>query len=706
MSFDLDQLYSLLPAVYRIRDAEQGEPLKALLSVIAEEIAVLEEDLAQLYDDQFIETCAEWVVPYIGDLVGDRTPYSVTTKIPTPRAEVANTIAYRRRKGTATMLEQLARDVTGWDARVVEFFQWLGTTQYLNHLRPHNLAWVSLRAWEPLERLDTAFNSVAHTLDVRRIETGRGRYNIPNIGIFLWRLQAYLINRRSAFPVTEGLYFTFNPVGIDAPLFNIPQTEDEITHLATPKNVPEALSRRLLYEDLETLRQQLADVAAEPLHQREVAERKIKEQSSYFGKNSVIKVFLGDHDEPIPPESIVIGDLTDWSLPPSSIDYTPEDPNASVVTFPIQVAIDPFLGRIAFPSPVSPQTVAVSYAYGFSGNLGGGPYERPEADQGADYYVSTVEELRDILANLNSASSTVVIEIEANARLIGDFLLELQPEQQLTLQGENGTQPVILGNFLMIPADKAEVILDGLLISQGIQLSGMAEMTLLLRHCTLLPWQTLTDDQPDSPDFPSLDWPGQGHLRLDHTISGAIAVSSGVDVTASDSIIDALDPGTPHADPEIPRHFALAGNLGGTEAAGKTQIVRTTVFGKILVQEIILAENSIFTGLVTVERKQQGCIRFCYLPSDSLVPRRYRCQPSNEDPPKPIYPQFTARYYGHPAYGQLSRQCPLEIRQGADDESEMGAFHHLYQPQRETNLKLYLDRYLRFGLEAGIFYVT
>jgi hypothetical protein len=67
MSIDSEQLYNLLPAIYRIRDAERGEPLKALLAVIAEQAAVLEEDLAQLYDDQFIETCAEWVIPYIGD---------------------------------------------------------------------------------------------------------------------------------------------------------------------------------------------------------------------------------------------------------------------------------------------------------------------------------------------------------------------------------------------------------------------------------------------------------------------------------------------------------------------------------------------------------------------------------------------------------------------------------------------------------------
>ena len=35
------------------------------------------------------------------------------------------------------------------------------------------------------------FNAVAHTAEMRRPETGAGRYNIPNIGIFLWRLQPF-----------------------------------------------------------------------------------------------------------------------------------------------------------------------------------------------------------------------------------------------------------------------------------------------------------------------------------------------------------------------------------------------------------------------------------------------------------------------------------------------------------------------------------
>ena len=89
------------------------------------------------------------------------------------------------------MLEALARDLTGWPARAVEFFSLLATTQHLNHLRLPNVRTPDLRHSARLERLGTPFDDVPRTVDVRRIEPGRGRYNIPSVGIFLWRLQSY-----------------------------------------------------------------------------------------------------------------------------------------------------------------------------------------------------------------------------------------------------------------------------------------------------------------------------------------------------------------------------------------------------------------------------------------------------------------------------------------------------------------------------------
>jgi len=324
MSFDAQTLYRLLPTIHRLRDTEQGEPLRELLGLIADQIALIEENLDQLYDDQFIETCADWVVPYIGDLIGYRGLHGVVPAVASPRAEVADTIAFRRRKGTATMLEQLARDVTGWPARAVEFFQLLATTQYMNHLRPDHPYTADLRHWEPLERLGTPFETFGHTIDVRRISTAKGRYNIPNIGLFLWRLQANRLQRSPAVGI-DSRRFLFSPLGNDTPLFTRPLAEDRIAHLAEPINVPLPISRRVLDADL--TRSVLQGMP-----------------SAYYGAEQSLAIEVDG--TPVPLDKVRACNLSDagsgWAHQPDSL-----------------VAIDPVLGRIAFPlNESAPQNVA------------------------------------------------------------------------------------------------------------------------------------------------------------------------------------------------------------------------------------------------------------------------------------------------------------------------------------------------------------
>ena len=99
----LDRLYDLLPVVHRQRDTERGHPLRDLLRVIAEQVQVVEDDISRMYDNWFIETCDDWVVPYLGDLVG----YSVTNDL-APRRDVANFVRAHRRRGTLSLLELLA----------------------------------------------------------------------------------------------------------------------------------------------------------------------------------------------------------------------------------------------------------------------------------------------------------------------------------------------------------------------------------------------------------------------------------------------------------------------------------------------------------------------------------------------------------------------------------------------------------------------
>jgi hypothetical protein len=96
-------------------------------------------------------------------------------------------------------------------------------------------------------------------------------------------------------------------------------------------------------------------------------------------------------------------------------------------------------------------------------------------------------------------------------------------------------------------------------------------------------------------------------------------------------------------------------------------------------------------------------VRFSYVPAAARVPRRFHCVPG-EDTSMTAVPQFASLRCGHHAYAQLSAVSGPALLSGASDDGEMGAFHHLAQPQRATNVRIRLDEYLRVGLEAGVFY--
>ena len=209
MNISVDHVYNLLPALYRERDEASGGALRQYLEVLTDELAVVADGIDQLYDDLFVETAAPWVLPYLADLIGLRGLPGAATSGLTPRAEVANTIAYRRRKGTAAVLEQVARDTTGWPARAVEYFELVATCQHVNHVRPRNHVTVSVRGASRLEWLGTAFErgnapgqaDLVHLPEMRRIATRHGRYDLPNVGIVLWRLQPYPVTDAPARPL-------------------------------------------------------------------------------------------------------------------------------------------------------------------------------------------------------------------------------------------------------------------------------------------------------------------------------------------------------------------------------------------------------------------------------------------------------------------------------------------------------------------------
>jgi hypothetical protein len=691
VTYGPDLLYNLLPAVQRIRDAQQGEPLRQLLALITRQVGVLQEDLDQLYDNQFIETCAPWVLPYIGDLIGYTSLHPVSPNEPTARAEVANTIAYRRRKGTASVLEQLARDVTLWNARAVEFFQLLATTQFMNHIRLTNWYAPDLRQWEPLERLGTAFETTAHTVDVRRVASGEGKYNIPNVGIFLWRLDAFPLHGSPAAQLDANRYF-FSSLGANLPLFTNPQTEASIAHLATPLNVPEPISRRVL------------DAAL----------------SDYYGAD--LSLFI----DGMPIADVAVCNLSDdgagWAhVPPSA-----------------PVAIDPLLGRIAFRDPPA-QPPLVYFHYGFRMALGGGEYPRAATFDADLAPIETVASPGPMQPAIAARAGGGVVELSDNGRFAETPSIDVNAGVEFELRAADKHRPTIVtANLIDITGGAdAELTLNGLLVTgNGLRiLSSLGDSLrkVTLTHCTIVPGYSLgADGSPVSPGATALaieQTENPIEIEIDHCILGPIRAPLNATVLIRNSILDA------NSDDAVA--FAA---LDGVAAGGTLSVVNTTVIGTVHTQLLKLASNSIFVARTTdgsapvrSERQQTGCVRFSWLPLTSRVPRRYRCQPDLEIAEQidaaiknsasgtissaerqaitdsvivRLVPAFTSLRYADPGFCQLRLSVPEQIRAGADDEAEMGAFHDLFEPERASNLRARLDEYLRFGLEAGIFYQT
>ncbi len=680
MSFDIDRLYKLLPAVYRIRDQAgngvdgQGQGvLYALMSVIAGQLAVLEENLDQLYDDQFIETCAEWVVPYIGDLVGTRGLVSFPDAPFSERGQVAKTIAYRRRKGTAAILEDLAFDVTGWKANVVEYFQLLSTTQYLNHLRPANLSVAPIRGRATLEYANTPFDVLTHSVDVRRIASGRGKYNIPNIGIFLWRIQDYAVLGAPAYQV-DSLRYMFDALGKDVALYNKPVTEVDITHLVGPINVPMPL-RRFPFS---------------------------KSRDTWYGDGKSVAVFFDG--VMVAVDDICICDLHDEGSPPGWANM-PGD----------KVAIDPVLGRIALPSGHSPVAkVTVNYSYGFTTDIGGGDYDK-EASFTAELkpvvqVPKNAATIKDALDMLGTGGG--VVEITGSDYYTAPAATEVPAGKKIEIRATETSRPIVIiaGEWTLTGGQDAQLSLNGLVCCGGIihapaHTGGGALnllQTLTLTNCTLVPGRTPFDG--GAAEVRLIVEAENMKVEVSKCIVGGVRVADGATAGVADSIIDAGDQG------------GLAyGGVPGTDAGGTLSIQNSTVIGRVKTTIMTLASNTIFDAAagsgsnelpVEAERLQEGCIRFCYLPPGSRVPRPYRCQPATSDDAPRVKPVFNSLRYGDADYCQLSWYCAVEIRQGAENDMEMGVLYHLFQPLCEYNLQTRLNEYLRFGLEIGFFYAS
>jgi hypothetical protein len=775
-------LYSRLPEIYRIRDSEQTPPypLRAYLGTVETAFDALHENIEALYQDLFIDTCDDWVVPYLADLLGAS---HLKGEPRTLRADVADTIALRRRKGTLGAIERLAANLTGWPCRASELFPNLAWSQHLNHQRPDAggappyansglTRFAVPRGGTPpirdpamLSLLDTAFDPFAHQPDVKRADDGQMHWNLPNLGIRLWRLEAYRIALARPLP---GLYaevagatagqarflvgFDLDRLGRPVRLFN--------TYRAPPLS---AAGRTQTLTEV--------DAVPGPIPWARLC-------SGSEAGNPQAYVGIDRYQAGAAPADLDLGDaglqfyLPD--VPALDGDWTFRGDNLCAwdvcLGQPVlerEIVIDPDIGRVIIGLGSAAEALAllpgaggdevthllVGYSYGAVGPVGAHPVSRataPVAFAGEATMLRPVPSaawptLMDALQGLDTTTQPVVVEIrdslehhlDLSALATGTLselgVTALLLNRSLVLRAAGDQRPLIRLAvplaFRPVAPGASEVAqlavrLEGVFLARTNGLSASQPLIaraalarLELAGCTLDPGGHALACGARTSLMPSLRLAnGYGFadpdeedafgvtpdLILQNCVSGALRIDDGYRLTLQACIVDAgLNVGDPLG-ASVSGDYALAAvSDPDTRWSAPLDLRGATVFGRTRCAEAS-GSGGLFTQRLEVWNNQKGCLKFCGFSGDAdRLPPQHACVAFSN-----ARLVFTATWHAEPGYGQLARGCDFRIRQRGPGDDAMGAFGFLLEAHKWNNLTIRLREFMPVGVRPLLIAVT
>jgi hypothetical protein len=421
---------------------------------------------------------------------------------------------------------------------------------------------------------------------------------------------------------------------------------------------------------------------------------------------------------------------------------------------PIFAWLDPCLGRLALPGGDPGCELVFTANYGFAADLGGGYYPRtagltplgPDTWRAAVYREARREEpggdaeeieTTTLAAALNAWREESgrrpprtpdpagkagrrrfpdgVIRIYDSASLDpeslrpggrpGRFEVVLGGGQWLAIEAVNQRTPAVIGDLVVRCQQEASLSLNGLWIDGSVRVEGPCD--LLIDHCTVRPASGRAAGLP-RPWRPALE--ASAHeavtIHLRKSIVGPLRLPAAIaGLLVEDSIVDAGG------------GVAVSAPGDGEGPGPATALLRSTVFGEVRVSQLPLAADALLTGPLVVEQTRYGEVIYSYLPAGSVTPRRQRCQPdlALAEEPDPaararlerrLVPSFTSTVHGDPGYAQLAPSCPPQIGCGGQEGSEMGVFHDLYQPQRQSDLAGVVAEYAPWGFDVAVRFVT
>ena len=548
-----DKLWKLLPSIYRSLDTDSFSapgPLREMVNRIGAQAAILRRNIDRLWEDQSIETCDDWVIAYIADLLATNLVASLDSR--GQRLDVAKTIYFRRRKGTVAILEEIAANITGWDARVVEFFRRMGRTRHnfdpaiglpaetsdqagaLALQLEEGLrgfwtntgigGWADLRNRYGATRVRTAFDEFFHTADFRRGVDMVGWHNIPRLGVFLWRLHSFGVDQTTPVPVSGCPdQYSFDPTGRQIPLF-----------------AAASRSQATSYGDnwVSPQEWQLPGPIGTPLLQAA-----LKQPNAIPLYSSI---------DPVDGVTVVPNSFGVFNKPGPL--YVLVGPSHFIDTTSHRSTIFPEIGRFRVLTPPAGQLYA-TYHYGFSSTIGSGPFDRRAPGTISFASPTPVTTVRD--------SNPIVVPAPAGTTVIGDSLTYTTVNNpsgidNVVVQAGAKKRPVLrlpapspaVSTWVLTGNAESSLVLDGLLVSGGDIILGGSFARVTLTCCSLDPGNagdsSLFVKAVDGRDLrPCRLWVEAQvrELVVDRCITGPIRTRNGGNVetlTGTDSIFQAI----------------------------------------------------------------------------------------------------------------------------------------------------------------------
>jgi hypothetical protein len=427
---ETETIYALLPEHVRTRDAAEGYPLKALVAILAGGAAEIDAEIDTLFDSQFVDTAPEAALADFAALV------AAEPLRPLPegsgynqRAYIANTLRYRRRKGTAGALEGLAGDVGGFGAVAVEYFQYLARTQHLIDVRPERPGTAILVPGETAARTATGFDRMPRLVDVRSIARAAGRHHVPHVGVHLLRPVV------PAFPAPPGDNLAageMNGVPVMRPWLNgnavVPgyfqlAAQPGVLRLFNPDRRAESGTARISEVDLrDRLRRLPLHLETDELRRATLENRpaRIGDAPWFDSSGQPFTIFTREQGATafrrVPSPEIIIANLEAMPAPAGARPgpdktYSWFTGNSAQPVDSGQHAIacgfDPVTGRLILATPAAGhnevEEVRIAYGYGIGREIGAGPQDRNDDDVPFD--ITDTDDLKHLVIVVDSTKA-------------------------------------------------------------------------------------------------------------------------------------------------------------------------------------------------------------------------------------------------------------------------------------------------------------